>query len=131
MMRFHSDLTCDVCGAAPCINPGFCSACRRADRRRAQASAQVVDLDGVRRDHGVPQATIEALMHSLRERGLTALEEQATKRRLSELSEEQLIEVGNRLQRLKVARAWTAEEVKQLLRTSDVSFRLSRHARTA
>src|SRR5262245_2601491 len=60
-----------------------------------------------------PQTTVEALMHSLREGGVKALEGSATKRRLGELSDEQAIEVGNRLQRLQpnIACAWTAEEV--------------------
>ena len=25
---------CDTCGARPCVNPSFCSACRRADQGR-------------------------------------------------------------------------------------------------
>src|SRR5262249_54869403 len=60
-----------------------------------------------------PQTTVEALMHSIREGGVKALEEPAPKRRLGELSDEQAIDVGNRLQRLKpnIACAWTAEEV--------------------
>src|SRR5262245_14185911 len=60
-----------------------------------------------------PQTTVEALMHSIREGGVKALEGSATKRRLGELSDEQAIEVGNRLQRLQpnIACAWTAEEV--------------------
>ena len=63
-----------------------------------------------------PQPTVEALMYSLRERGTKALQEPATKRRLSELSDGQVIEVGNRLQRLKphIAREWSAEEVGTL-----------------
>jgi len=40
-----------------------------------------------RRDGGAPQPTVEALMYSLRERGIKALEEVATKRRLSLLNE--------------------------------------------
>jgi hypothetical protein len=65
-----------------------------------------------------PQPTVEALMYSLRERGTKALEEATTKRRLSELSDQQLVEVGHRLQRLRVqiARAWTATEVEILFR---------------
>jgi hypothetical protein len=63
------------------------------------------------------EVTVEALMWSLRERGTQALEELATKRRLSELSDRQVIEVGDRLQKLKpeIARAWSIEEVKLLL----------------
>jgi len=66
---------------------------------------------------GAPQPTVEALMYSLRERGIKALEEQATKRRLSELSEEQLHEVCGRLQRFKpeIARAWRADEIAVLV----------------
>jgi hypothetical protein len=63
------------------------------------------------------KAVVEALMYSLRSRGTKALEEPPTKRRLSQLSDAQVIEVGDRLQKLnpKIARAWTAEEVKALL----------------
>lgn len=59
------------------------------------------------------EVTVEALMHSLRTRGTKALSEPDTRRRLSELSDDQVIEVGNRLQRLKpeIARRWTSEEV--------------------
>jgi hypothetical protein len=62
------------------------------------------------------QSTVEALMFSLRELGTKALDEPDTQRRISELSEEQLHEVGARLQRLKpeIARAWSAEEIEQL-----------------
>jgi|GraSoi2013_100cm_1033763.scaffolds.fasta_scaffold56506_2 hypothetical protein len=61
-------------------------------------------------------------MYSLRERGVKALEEPDTKRRLSQLSDRQLAEVGDRLRRLKphIARAWTTEEVKLLIRTKDI-----------
>jgi hypothetical protein len=63
-----------------------------------------------------PASTVEALVFSLREGGVTALQEPATKRRLSELGDEQVIEVGNRLQKIKpeIARAWSAKEVKAL-----------------
>ena len=65
-----------------------------------------------------PQPTVEALMFSLRERGTKALSEPDVKRRLFELSDQQVIEVGDRLQKLKseIARAWSTEEVKLLLR---------------
>jgi hypothetical protein len=67
-----------------------------------------------RRNGGAPQPTVEALMFDLRERGTEALEESATKRRLSELNDQQVIEIGNRLQRLRpeIARKSTADEVK-------------------
>jgi hypothetical protein len=71
-----------------------------------------------RRDSGAPQSAVEALMYSLREKGTKALDEPATKWWLSELSDQQVIEVGDRLQKLKpeTARAWSTEEVKLLLR---------------
>ena len=58
-------------------------------------------------------------MYSLRERGVKALGEPDTRRRLSELSEERLVEVGNRLLRLKpkIARPWSTDEVEQLMRS--------------
>jgi hypothetical protein len=64
---------------------------------------------------GAPEPTIEALMYLLRSRGVKALEEPDTKRRLAQLSDRQIIEVGERLQRL-IARAWTTEDVKILFR---------------
>ena len=62
-------------------------------------------------------ATVEALMYSLRERGLAALKEASVQRRLAALSEAQLHEVAQRLERLKpeIARAWTADEVVRLV----------------
>jgi hypothetical protein len=130
-------ITCDV-------NPNFCAACRSADDRKAKGKAprfseasywpnpsdripdnwEEMSLEGLlahferaRRRDGAAGQAVEALMFSLRERGTKALEESNTKRRLSELSDHQLIEVGNRLQRLRpeIARAWTAGEVKTLL----------------
>jgi hypothetical protein len=62
------------------------------------------------------EVTVEALVYSLRTRGTKALNESDTKRRLAELDDQQVIEVGNRLQRLRpeIARAWNAAEVKTL-----------------
>jgi transposase len=63
-------------------------------------------------------STVGALMYSLRERGTAALREPATRRRLHELNDDQLVQVGGRLQRLKpkIARAWTASEVEILIK---------------
>jgi hypothetical protein len=62
-------------------------------------------------------STIEALMFSLRERGVRALDEPNTRRRLSLLNDGELLEVGARLQRLKpeVARAWSGDDVEALV----------------
>jgi hypothetical protein len=62
-------------------------------------------------------STVEALMFSLRERGIPALDEPDTRRRLSQLNDSQLLEVAARLQKLKpeIARAWSADEVETLM----------------
>jgi hypothetical protein len=62
-------------------------------------------------------STIEALMLALRERGIAAMQEPKVCARLAQLSEAQLAEVGDRLQRLKpkIARAWTPDEVGALV----------------
>jgi len=94
-----------ACGAARCVNPSFCSTCREADRRRdrgerpryigAQRNPPAhiphdwkdMTLDELgelfNRERPTSQATIEAIMHSVRERGLGALREPATIDRLS------------------------------------------------
>jgi hypothetical protein len=59
-------------------------------------------------------STVEALMFVLRERGIAALQEQKVRACLAQLSEAQIIEVGDRLQRLE-ARAWSPEEVDALV----------------
>jgi hypothetical protein len=58
------------------------------------------------------------LMLGLR-RGVGVLKEPDVRRRLSELSEDQLAKVGNRLQQFPpaIARAWSADEVKVLVQT--------------
>jgi DNA-binding cell septation regulator SpoVG len=62
-----------------------------------------------------PEATVEALMYSLR-RGINELTSPDAKRRLSELSEDQLRAVCERLRNFKpeIAPAWTPEEVEAL-----------------
>jgi hypothetical protein len=66
---------------------------------------------------GAVLATVEALMLGLRERGTVALQESKVRNRLAQLSESQLVEVGDRLQRLKpeIARAWSADEIGTLI----------------
>src|SRR5262249_6274125 len=68
---------CDTCGVVPCVNPSYCEACRQADarvRRKPVAPASAA--------RPTPQTTIEAIMHSVRERGLAALREPAIQWRL-------------------------------------------------
>ena len=67
------------------------------------------------RSRPAPQATIEALMYSLR-RGTEAITEPDNQRRLAELSEDQLLAVCQQLQNFKsnIAPAWPPEEVEAL-----------------
>jgi hypothetical protein len=62
-------------------------------------------------------STVEALMFALHERGIAAVQETYVRSRLAQLSEAQLIEVGDRLQRLKpkIARAWSPDVVAALI----------------
>jgi hypothetical protein len=61
------------------------------------------------------QSTVEALMYSLRERRMAALTERDSQRRINELSETQVREVGARLRALKTP--WSADEIERLLET--------------
>jgi hypothetical protein len=110
----------------------FDRACREADRK---AAARPVDARTLRarrlladddisyerayyetlRDRSAPEATIDALVYSLR-RGINELTSPDAKRRLSELSEDQLRAVCERLRNFKpeIAPAWTPEEVEAL-----------------
>ena len=81
-------------------------------------SAATTDTDLPARGHGqAPQATVEALMYSLRERGVKALEQPDTKRRLSALDKSQLKEVCRRVQNLKphIATPWSREQAAALV----------------
>jgi hypothetical protein len=62
-------------------------------------------------------STVEALMFGLRARGAKALDETHTRQRLTQLDDDQALEIAGRLQRLKreIAPAWSADEVQQLL----------------
>jgi hypothetical protein len=68
------------------------------------------------RKEAAPTSTLEALMYSLRQ-GTAVLTNPDNQRRLSELSEEQLREVCERLQNFKpeIATAWTSAEVQGLI----------------
>ena len=119
------------------LPPSFAKACRAADekRRRQRVNPAIerarrllesgTTLERVWQETNHPwraegraaESTVEALMLGLRERGTAALREPKVRRRLSELSDEQVIEVGTRLRKLKpeIARPWTAEQVAILM----------------
>jgi hypothetical protein len=70
-------LTCNICGAAPCINPSFCRLCRQADAKadRMRPAAKIEWPRGLldngvslvrasaelNRNRPTPEATIEAV----------------------------------------------------------------------
>jgi hypothetical protein len=64
-------------------------------------------------------STVEALMFGLRERGAAALAEGPVRQRLVQLDRAQVLQIGDRLQRLQahIANAWTPAEVRQLFTT--------------
>jgi hypothetical protein len=124
-------MTCPTCGAEPCINPSFCRTCREADARHHRdpnvgRHRRLLD-DSISLDRGFAElnkingraanSTVEALMFSLRS-GVGTLKEPGTRRRLSDLSDEQLIEVCARVQRFKpeIAPAWSDDDVDTLMR---------------
>jgi hypothetical protein len=77
-----------------------------------QAQRRLLD----HRRGGAAASTVEALVYSLR-RGVDVLAEPDPARRLAELSDDQLLQVGERLRRLnlEIARAWSAEDVAVLM----------------
>jgi hypothetical protein len=106
--------TCPTCGADPCVNPGFCAACRDADRRKARGEQprhiephrwRTAPLNEAR---PTPQTTIEAIMYCVRERGLAALKEPANVARLSTCDAAAKAQIDKR-----VAKILQQEEIAQ------------------
>jgi hypothetical protein len=130
-------VTADSESAEPMDNDStFVTACRQADAKRARLgeSEEIVrarrllddgislerayaEINSNRLNGRAADSTVEALMFSLRGRGVRALAEPDTKRRLAELSDEQVIEVGARLRTLEptIAKPWSVDEVSILM----------------
>jgi len=119
---------CPTCGGLPCVNPNFCEACGRADRKGAarhhlerlrRLLADDVSLERAWHElkpKGTAASTVEALMYSLR-RGIDELTKPDTLRRLSELEEGQLKIVCRRVQNFnpEIATPWRSDEVAALI----------------
>jgi hypothetical protein len=79
------------------------------------------ELKGPRNRRGSAAATaVEALVYSLR-RAVDVLAEPDAVRRLAKLSDDQLLEVGERLRRFKpeIARVWSADDVAVLMQVRE------------
>jgi hypothetical protein len=61
--------------------------------------------------HGAPETTVDAVIFSLRSRGMAALNDPITRRRLSELSRPQIADVGVRLHRLRAKYPTVTDQV--------------------
>ena len=75
---------CDVCGRSPCRTESFCDSCRVADCNTPQP-AQV--------KWRVPNVTVEAVKHCVRERGADALREPDNLQRLSMFDQQSIVEL--------------------------------------
>ncbi len=89
---------CDVCGSEPCLTLGFCQACRDADARMRQQRPTEPRLPPT------PRTTIEAVMWTVRVRGVAALGEAANIERLSRCDSTARIEINERIARLIAAK---------------------------
>ena len=85
-----------MCGSARCVNPKFCETRRRIeqDQPRQPPTAPV--------PRPTPQTTIEAIMYSVRERGLAAMKESANQERLSRCDAAARQQINERIERLKI-----------------------------
>ncbi len=142
--EFEEAISADAESAEPMDDDStFARACHQADAKRARLSEDESErLRRLRRlmEPGVTlerawsetnhpwrvegraaESTVFALMQGLCERDVKALDEPDTRRRLSELSDDQLVEVGTRLRKLKpeIARPWTTDDVSILIQTSE------------
>jgi hypothetical protein len=109
---------CEICDAAPCRSPQFCKACREADERKARSEQPryIGDATHIPRDwdampmdalserfqerRPTPQSTIEAILWSVRTRGLAALKEPASIERLERCDAAARAEINRRIQKL-------------------------------
>jgi hypothetical protein len=116
---------CMTCGAEPCVNPSFCATCREADQRKARGERPRYintwgdppayipdDLDSMPLDElwrlfnerrPTPQTIVEAIMLAIRERGMVALKEPATKARLARCDAEAIKQIDQHITKLRGA----------------------------
>jgi hypothetical protein len=84
-----------MCGQSPCVNPSFCRLCRvEARKPRPRRNPRI-------ETRPTPQATIEAILHCVRERGVAALKEPANIERLTRCDAEAKAQIDRRIKKLK------------------------------
>jgi hypothetical protein len=123
---------CNICGSEPCASASFCRTCRKADARHrrdpnAERYRRLLDDDiSLQRAHAeivadhfkgrAADSTLEALAFQLRA-GVGVLKERDVRRRLSELSDAQFLEVTARVRRHKpkIALIWSDDDVRTLM----------------
>jgi hypothetical protein len=88
---------CDVCELEPCMSPSFCQLAREADAK-AQSVRDVTDRE---RRRPTPQTLVEAIKQSVRDRGVAALRERATRDRLAQCDNAARAEIDRWLTRFK------------------------------
>src|SRR5262249_47755564 len=107
--------TCDVCECSPCETPTFCAECRRADARAEKPSEKTARLkrlmaddisierayEEMLRNRPTPQVTVEAILYTVRERGVAALKEPANLERLSRCDAAAKEQINKRIDALK------------------------------
>ena len=111
-------MICPACDRDPCPNPTFCAACRKADAEQARKPKDAnilrlrrlmesgVTLEQARNfeingNRPTPQVTIEAVVLSVRERGIEALKEPANIERLSRCDKAAKLEIEQRIAKLR------------------------------
>jgi len=88
----QEQLYCNTCGAMPCANRAFCATCRRADRRSRHRQRP--------ERRPTPQVVVEAVLHSVRERGTAALCEPENLARLSGCDAAAIAQIDQRMAKL-------------------------------
>jgi hypothetical protein len=97
---FHAKagaVECEICGCVPCASWTFCKTCRAVDRKAA-AQRQTREPP---RQCAASQATCDAILYELRTYGISQLAKPDCRRRLFDLSTEQVRELIAALMRLR------------------------------
>ena len=107
---------CPTCGASPCINPAFCALCRDADRKVRGSAGEHLNLlrklmhPSVTLEQAYREITprtdqrrrsVEAVILTVRDRGLAALKEPANVERLERCDAAAKAEIERRIAKLR------------------------------